>query len=120
MTKKSRLLAFMIVLFAVATINMRTVLDANHSYDLTMASIEAISGEGDKNENGTGGIPGETEIKNDPKICDTDGSGKCYAPRAIVVENSDKCRLRCVATGKPKDYCNKYWIGILDLCTNMF
>ena len=88
MMKKSRLFTFLIALFTVTAINVRTVLDTNHSYDLSMTSIEAISGEGDDNENSSGGINGENDGKGDEDIsgenkpldpkCDTDGSGTCY------------------------------------------
>ena len=68
MMKKSRLFTFLIALFTVTAINVRTVLDTNHSYDLSMTSIEAISGEGDDNENSSGGINGENDGKGDEDI----------------------------------------------------
>lgn len=51
MKKGIKIIVLTIVLGAVAALNVKVVLDTNKSYDLTMANIEAISGEhGDGNK----------------------------------------------------------------------
>lgn len=128
MKKKCRLFAFLIALFAVTAINLRTVLNTNQGYDLSMTSIEAISGEGGGNGDSSGGIDGENdediggevELPDVNIVCNAGGSGKCFIARAIYIEELGKCRLSCVGTGDPDDYCNGFLVGLLDFCSNFF
>lgn len=52
MSKKMMFVGFAVVLSAVTALNVKVALDANRSYDLTMASIAAISQEEGGKENG--------------------------------------------------------------------
>lgn len=79
--------------------------------DLSLMNIESLAGENDDVMDGG-------ELDGGGIVCDTGGSGKCYASRARQ-EYGGYCSLYCEATGAPDDYCNALWMGILELCINI-
>lgn len=80
--------------------------------DLSLVNIESLAGENDDTMDG-GELDG-TEI-----VCSSGGSGRCYASR-VRHESGGYCSIYCEATGDPKDYCNAIWMGILELCVNIW
>lgn len=113
MTSKSKFFVFMITLFIVAVINVRTVLNSNYSYDLAITSIEAISsGNGDNDEN----IDGEVELPEFGVTCDKGKSGRCYK-MGYMEGLYGVCYFFCKATGDPKDYCSSLYVDFVNLCT---
>lgn len=124
MKKKCRLFAFLIALFAVTAINLRTVLNTNQGYDLSMTSIEAISGEEGGNGNSSGGIDGENDedIGGEVELpdviieCGTGGSGKCYDMKYIE-GMMGVCYFYCTSTGDPDDYCSSFYVDLVNFCT---
>jgi hypothetical protein len=102
-------LAVFVVLFTGYTTYSSNQINAKLA-DLSLVNIESLAGEDDDiidgGELGGGGI-----------TCSKGGSGRCYQKR-VHHEGGDYCSLRCVASGNPADYCNAFWMGILELCIN--
>lgn len=74
MSKKMMFVGFAVVLSAVTALNVKVALDANRSYDLTMASIAAISQEGGGKENDGKENDGKENGKDDQES-NNSGSG---------------------------------------------
>lgn len=79
--------------------------------DLSLVNIESLAGENDDTIDGG-------ELDGSEIVCNTGGSGKCYR-RIIVIEKGDYCSIDCLASGNPDDYCDRFWMGILELCINL-
>lgn len=60
--------ATLVVVVAVA-FNVKTVLDSNHAYDLTMASIDALSESGGQESNNEGSEPFYNYLQGQPEKC---------------------------------------------------
>lgn len=101
MKKQSRVISMAIVLGAVAALNVKIVLDTNRSYDLTMANIEAVSGEhGDGGESESGG----------KLICTTETTN-------VTIQMTSSTCMLCGKAHKVSEWstrsCNK---GVLSFC----
>lgn len=108
MKRKMFYFVSVLIVCAVAAMNVNLALDSKRSGDLTMASIEALGSEFD--DIGGSELP-EVEI-----TCGQH-SGKCNAPRTEYIDYG-KCRAYCAFTGVQADYCNAIWMGIVDFCIN--
>lgn len=86
-------IALTIVLGAVAALNVKVVLDTNKSYDLTMANIEAISGEhGDGGESESGGKLICTTITTDSYVqCTTSTCMQCGRSHRVSQWDTRAC-----------------------------
>lgn len=70
MKKKMIYVVAALVLGAVTVFNVKTVLEANHVYDLTMTSIDALSENSDGESGESGGSTGDGESDTGANITD--------------------------------------------------
>lgn len=98
MKKKIVFIAVTLVISSVAVLNVKTVLDANNSYDLTLASIEAMG----ENSEGGGSDSGD---EYDPSGGGIDTQEACrkmkgYWNMALVITQSGQSETKCEVDGK--------------------
>lgn len=98
MKKKIMFIAVVLVISSVAALNVKTVLAANNSYDLTLASIEAM---GENSEGG--GSDGGDEY--DPSGGGIDTQEVCrkkngYWNMALVISQTGQSETKCEVDGK--------------------
>lgn len=97
MKKKIVFIAFALIVSGVAALNVKTVLNAKNSYDLTLASIEAMG------ENTDGGGGGGDEY--DPSGGGIDTQEECrkmkgYWNMALTIAQSGQSETKCEVDGK--------------------
>lgn len=109
MKKKMIYVVATLMLVAVSVVNVKTVLDANRSYDLTMTSIDALSengdgegggGDGSGENDGGGGNNGESDTGaniTDAKKCH-DKNG--YWNMALVSDTGGVITETCTKSGE--------------------
>lgn len=90
-----------LVLGAVTVFNVKTVLEANHVYDLTMTSIDALSENSDGESGESGGSTGDGESDTGANITD---EREChnkngYWNMALICTDSGIEKLTCERTG---------------------
>lgn len=90
MKKKMIYVVATLMLVAVSVVNVKTVLDANRSYDLTMTSIDALSENGD-GEGGGGDGSGENDGGGKDQESNNDGFGQFYYKH--LQGRPDECTL---------------------------
>lgn len=104
MKKKMIYVVATLMLVAVSVVNVKTVLDANRSYDLTMTSIDALSENGD-GEGGGGDGSGEN---------DGGGGNNGESDTGANITDAKKCHdkngywdmaLQCTDSGFVKETC---------------
>lgn len=102
MKKKMIYVVAALVLGAVTVFNVKTVLEANHVYDLTMTSIDALSENSDGESGESGGSTGDGESDTGANITD---EREChnkngYWNMALICTDSGIEKLTCERTGE--------------------
>lgn len=90
MKKNLKLIVFTVVLCAVSALNVKVVLDTEHSGDLTMTSLAAI-GEGGSSEGGGGENGGGSGENSGGQESNNHGSGKFFYEH--LLGRPDRCPL---------------------------
>lgn len=100
MKKKMLNGVLLVVLFVVAAVNVKVVLDMNHSYDLSMVSIEALSG--NDPENGGGGSADITGPETGAGIYSADECHKAfgYWDMALICDGAGIETTQCQIDGE--------------------
>lgn len=115
--KKIQIVVFAVLVIAFTAFNAKTALSSNQSYDLNTVTLAAMTGEDGEHSGENDPIIDGGEINGGSITCNTGGSGYCYAKRAEKKDGS-YCKIFCKATGNTNDYCNAFWMGILEICVN--
>lgn len=102
--KKKFLIVFAVIVAVITVFNLKMSLNS----DVDVTTLMAIS-----NDFNGGELPGVSIT------CETGGSGTCYEVSTKVL-GGGYCSLDCIPTGDPEDYCNSFWLGLLELCINLF
>ena len=102
MKKKMIYVVAALVLGAVTVFNVKTVLEANHVYDLTKTSIDALSENSDGESGESGGSTGDGESDTGANITD---EREChnkngYWNMALICTDSGIEKLTCERTGE--------------------
>lgn len=99
MKKKMVYVVAALIIGAVTVFNVKTVLDANRTYDLAMTSIDALSEDGE-GDGGNGGGGGESDtgahIKDEDECHNKNG----YWNMALVSDSGGVITQKCTISGE--------------------
>ena len=123
MKKNLKLIVFTVVLCAVSALNVKVVLDTEHSSDLAMTSLAAIgegnSGEGNSGE-GSGGISWNCTTITTDVYCQTGHCQSCGREHIVSKWETKDCNRGALSFCYP-GYVTTYYTcrGEVDSTTNM-